>query len=62
MCASGVTALMEVGVALALIQAAGRWSSDTFNHYIQKNVFLFEALLISHPSLLQTGLFHVNVP
>ena len=32
----GATVLAEVGVALALIQAAGRWSLDTFNQYIQK--------------------------
>ena len=60
--AGGATALAEAGVALALIQAAGRWSLDTFNCYIWKNVFLFEALLISCPSSLQTGLFHINVP
>ena len=60
--AGGATALAEAGVAPALIQAAGRWSSDTFNRYIRKNVFLFEALLIGRPSSLQTGLFHINVP
>ena len=60
--AGGAMALAEAGVALALIQAAGRWSMDTFNCYIEKNVFLFEALLISHPSSLQVGLFHINVP
>ena len=37
--AGGATALAEAGVALALIQAAGRWSSDTFSCYIWKNVF-----------------------
>ena len=60
--AGGATALAEAGVAPALIQAAGRWSSDTFNRYIRKNVFLFEALLIGRPSSLQAGLFNVNVP
>ena len=43
----GATALTETGVTPALNQAAGRWSLDTFNHYIQKNVFLFGVLLIS---------------
>ena len=48
-------------VTLALIWAAGSWSLDTFNQYIQKNVFLFEALLIGHLSSLQTDLSHANV-
>ena len=52
MCAGRATALTEAGVTPALIQATGRWSLDTFNHYILKNVFLFEALLISCPSSL----------
>jgi hypothetical protein len=43
--AGGATALAEAGTAPALIQAAGRWSSDTFNRYVRKNPFLFEALL-----------------
>ena len=30
----GATVLAEAGIAPALIQAAGRWSSDTFNRYI----------------------------
>ena len=52
MCVGGATALAEAGIAPALIQAVGRWSLDTFNCYIQKNVFLFEALLIGRPSSL----------
>lgn len=48
--AGGATALAEAGVAPALIQAAGRWSSDTFIRYIRKNVFLFEAMLIGRPT------------
>ena len=47
----GATALAEAGNALHLIQTAGRWTSDTFNHYMRKNPFLFEALLIGHSSL-----------
>jgi hypothetical protein len=43
--AGGATALAECGTAPVLIQAAGRWSMDTFNRYVRKNPFLFEALL-----------------
>ena len=43
--AGGATALAECGTAPTLIQAAGRWSSDTFNRYVRKNPFLLEALL-----------------
>ena len=46
--AGGATALAEAGTPPALIQAAGRWSSNTFNRYVCKNPFLFEALLMSH--------------
>ena len=46
--AGGATALAEDGTAPVLIQAAGRWSSDTFNRYVRKNPFLFEALLTGH--------------
>ena len=59
--AGGATVLTEVGVIPALIQAAGRWSSDTFNRYIQKNVFLFEALLIGQLSSLPTSTSNTNV-
>jgi hypothetical protein len=48
--AGGATALALAGVPPNLIQAAGRWSSDAFNRYIRKNVFLFEALLIGRRS------------
>ena len=43
--AGGATALAECGTAPMLIQAAGRWTSETFNRYVRKNPFLFEALL-----------------
>ena len=49
--AGGATALAEAGTAPHLIQTAGRWTSDTFNHYMHKNPFLFEALLIGRSSL-----------
>lgn len=59
--AGGATALAEAGVAPALIQAAGRWSSDAFNRYIRKNVFLFEALLIGRPTSLRVSRFNNDV-
>ena len=48
----GATSLAEMGIAPNLIQVAGRWTSETFNHYVQKNYFLFEGLLIGWSSLL----------
>jgi len=49
--AGGATSLAESGVAPNLIQASGRWTSDTFNRYVRKSPFLFEALLIGCSSL-----------
>ena len=46
MWAGGATALAEAGTLPNLIQTAGRWTIDTFNRYVQKNPFLFEALLL----------------
>ena len=43
--AGGATVLAEDSTAPVLTQAAGRWSLDTFNHYVRQNPFLFEALL-----------------
>ena len=43
--AGEATTLAEAGTPPNLIQAAGRWSSDTFNRYIRKSPFLFESLL-----------------
>jgi hypothetical protein len=43
--AGGATALAETGTPPNLIQAAGRWTSDTFNRYVRKNPFMFQALL-----------------
>lgn len=33
------------GVPLSVIQAAGRWASDTFQIYIRRNPFLMDAVL-----------------
>ena len=49
--AGGATALAEKGVPPNLIQTAGRWTSEMFNRYVQKNPFLFKALLIGRSSL-----------
>jgi hypothetical protein len=49
--AGGATSLAEAGTPPNLIQAAGRWSSDTFNRYVRKSPFLFEALLLGRSSL-----------
>lgn len=41
----GATALAEDGVSPHLIQASGRWSSDTFQIYIRKNPTILQAML-----------------
>lgn len=41
----GATALAIAGVPSDRIQAAGRWSSDTFQIYIRKNPVLLQAML-----------------
>jgi hypothetical protein len=46
--AGGATALAEDGVPYHLIQAAGRWSSDTFQIYIRKNPVFLQILLGRH--------------
>jgi hypothetical protein len=43
--AGGATALAATGVAPALIQAAGRWSSDEFQKYIRKHPYLLHLLI-----------------
>lgn len=43
--AGGATTLAATGVAPALIQAAGRWSSDEFQKYIRKHPFLLQLLI-----------------
>ena len=50
--AGGTTSLTEMGIAPNLIQVAGRWTLETFNHYVWNDPFLFEALLIGQSSLL----------
>jgi hypothetical protein len=43
--AGGATCLATTGALPAIIQAAGRWASDTFQVYIRKNPFLLHAIL-----------------
>lgn len=43
--AGGATSLAEHGAPLSLIQAIGRWSSESFRIYIRKNPTLINALL-----------------
>jgi hypothetical protein len=43
--AGGATALAEDGAAPHIIQASGRWASDTFQIYIRKHPALLQALL-----------------
>lgn len=43
--AGGATALAELGVSPALIQATGHWASSAFQVYIRKNPVLIQALL-----------------
>jgi hypothetical protein len=47
--AGGATALAEDGVLPHMIQAIGRWASNTFQIYIRKNPILLQALLFGHP-------------
>lgn len=62
MCVGGATALAEVGAILDLIMGSGRWSSDAWTHYVQKNPMLLHALILtrtnhynhSHPPLCFT--------
>lgn len=48
--AGGATSLAEAGVLPAVIQAAGRWASNTFQIYIRKNPVLLQALIYGRPA------------
>ena len=50
--AGGATALAEAGTAPSLIQAMGRWSSDTWQSYIRKHPVLLHGLLFDRTSVL----------
>ncbi|KAF7318343.1 hypothetical protein HMN09_00343100 [Mycena chlorophos] len=47
--AGGATSLAEAGVPPNVIQAIGRWASDTFQIYIRKNPVLLQAMLFGRP-------------
>jgi hypothetical protein len=48
--AGGATFLAELGVPHSIIQAIGRWSSETFQIYIRKNPVLLQVILDSRRS------------
>lgn len=48
--AGGATSLAEAGVLPSVIQAIGRWASNTFQIYIRKNPVLLQALLHGRPA------------
>lgn len=52
----GATALAEDGVRPEIIQAIGRWASDTFHIYIRKNPVILQALLSRQPAPAGTTL------
>jgi hypothetical protein len=45
--AGGATALAQAGASAELIRGAGRWSSNTFERYIRKNVVVLHALILA---------------
>jgi hypothetical protein len=49
--AGGATALAENGVPPSIIQACGRWASETFLIYIRKNPTLLQGLLFAHANM-----------
>ena len=44
--AGGATVLAQAGASAELIRGAGRWSSNTFERYIRKNVIVLHALIL----------------
>jgi hypothetical protein len=48
--AGGATRLAESGALPHVIQAAGRWASDTFQIYIRKNPILLQGLIYGRPA------------
>ena len=44
--AGGTTALAQAGATIELIKGAGRWSSNTFEKYIRKNIVVLHALIL----------------
>ncbi|KAF8591603.1 hypothetical protein K439DRAFT_1626974 [Ramaria rubella] len=50
----GATALALAGVPDSVIQAMGRWSSETFRIYVHKHPVLLQALLHGYPFNIST--------
>lgn len=48
--AGGATALAQAGIPPHIIQAIGRWASDTFQIYIRQHPVLLAAMLLAQPS------------
>jgi hypothetical protein len=48
--AGGATCLAESGALPHIIQAAGRWASDTFQIYIRKNPILLQGMIHGRPA------------
>jgi hypothetical protein len=47
--AGGATALAEAGGSPHIIQATGRWASETSQIYIRKSPELIQALIFANP-------------
>jgi hypothetical protein len=56
--AGGATSLAENGVPPSIIQAIGRWASDTFKIYIRKNPVLIQALLFGQTARSTSSYIH----
>jgi len=58
LCAGGATSLAENSVPPSIIQAIGRWASDTFKIYVRKNPVLIQALLFGQTKRSQSTFLH----
>ena len=56
--AGGATSLAENGVPPSIIQAIGRWASDTFKIYVRKNPVMIQALLFGQTKRSQSTFLH----
>jgi len=56
--ARGATSLAENSIPPSIIQAIGRWASDTFKIYVWKNPVMIQALLFRQTKWLQSTFLH----
>ena len=56
--AGGATSLAENGIPPSIIQAIGRWASNAFKIYIQKNPVLIQVLLFSQTTCSASTYIH----